>query len=53
VLYAIVDNLLDKDPPEGAYTRIEGLGSPSNGAAGYSPYDVLGRFFSVGVRANF
>lgn len=41
-LYAKVDNVLDKDPPDYAYVAFGGL-----------MYDFIGRNYKVGVRASF
>ncbi len=46
-IYAGVDNLLDRKPP---VTPVDFI---SNSATNASIYDVIGRKFYVGVRANF
>jgi outer membrane receptor protein involved in Fe transport len=49
-LFAVVDNLFDKDPPIAV-----GNGNGGNGNGGTNPifFDTLGRSFRIGVRTNF
>jgi outer membrane receptor protein involved in Fe transport len=42
-IYGVVNNVLDKDPPEGA----------GGFASGFVNYDLLGRLYRAGVRFNF
>jgi hypothetical protein len=42
-LYAIVDNILDKDPPVGTFGNV----------VTNNPYDVLGRAFRIGARFRY
>ncbi len=46
-LYANINNLFDKQPPELAMIAFTGVGGQSN------PYDPLGRMFRFGVRGTF
>ena len=50
VVYGIVDNLLNKNPPAGSFVILEGLGSP---ATNFDPYDNVGRYFKLGVRITY
>ena len=47
-LFAVVDNVLDRDPPTAA-------GNNANGNGGTNPiyFDTLGRAFRLGVRTSF
>lgn len=51
VLYGIVDNLFDKDPPAGSFSMLAGVGSAASTL--YDPYDNLGRYFKAGLRFSF
>lgn len=42
-IYGVVNNVLDKDPPEGA----------GGFASGFVNYDLIGRLYRAGVRFNF
>lgn len=50
VVYGIVDNLLNRNPPAGSFVILEGLGSP---ATNFDPYDNIGRYFKLGVRMTY
>jgi len=51
VVYGIVDNLFDKDPPAGSFAMLSGLGGTPSSQ--YNPYDNIGRYFKAGVRFAF
>ena len=51
VLYGIVDNLLNKNPPFAATGVLLGLGT--GGSGGYDPYDSIGRYYKAGIRFQF
>ena len=44
-IFGNIDNLFDKDPPVAAGNILPGLQIPSN-----RQYDIIGRYFTVGVR---
>ncbi len=50
-LYGVIDNLLNSDPPDGAWAvfNTQGLG----GSGGYNPYDGVGRYFKMGLRFQY
>jgi outer membrane receptor protein involved in Fe transport len=50
-LYAVVDNILDKDPPAGSWSMLTGQGN--GGSGGYNPYDAVGRSFKFGLRFQY
>lgn len=47
-VFATIDNLFDRDPPVAA-----GNGANANGGTNPIYFDTLGRFYRLGVRANF
>jgi iron complex outermembrane receptor protein len=49
--YGVIDNLLDRDPPGGAWGIFTTQGQ--GGSAGYNPYDGVGRYFKVGLRLQY
>ena len=51
-LFAVIDNLFDKQPPFASGASAFGL---SNGNGGTNPvfYDTLGRMYRVGLRMTF
>jgi iron complex outermembrane recepter protein len=52
VVFAIVDNLFDKDPG-GSPQLLDALGVPSGAGGGVNPFDPIGRYYKAGVRATF
>jgi len=47
----VIDNLLNSEPPHGAWAvfNTQGLG----GSGGYNPYDGVGRYFKMGLRFQY
>jgi outer membrane receptor protein involved in Fe transport len=50
-LYGVIDNLLNKNPPDASYGALMGMGT--GGTGGYDPYDNSGRYYKMGLRCAF